>query len=321
VKLHPKTIAALHPERIAFPASIILKFLLTFFYPIVWLLNQVTTPLLKMLGVDSLKKGHDQLSPEELRTIVDDAGSTIPHRHQGMLLNILDLESATIEDIMIPRGEMFCIDINDSEAEILQQLEKCEFTRVPVYEDNIDNIIGILHMRNLGKLLSANDFSKDAFKKILREPLFSPEGTGLHMQLMNFQKEKRRIAIIIDEYGTVLGLATLEDILEEIVGDFTSNLALDDDEYEALKDGSFLISGSCSIRDVNRQTGWKLPVDGPKTLSGLVLEHLESFPDALASVKIDNYVIEMLDIKDNVIEKARVFPLKRSAIQGSFLFK
>ncbi len=320
-EITPKTIGALYPERTAFSASLPLHFLFIAFYPAVWLLNIVTASLLKIIGLDPNKKHQDQLSPEELRTIVDDSSSAIPHRHQGMLLNILDLESATIEDIMIPRGEMFCIDIEDSETEILQQLEKCEFTRVPVFQGNIDNIIGILHMRNLGKLLSASDFSKDAFKNILREPLFSPEGTGLHIQLMNFQKEKRRIAIVIDEYGTVLGLATLEDILEEIVGDFTSNLALDEEEFEALKDGSFIISGSSSIRDINRQTGWKLPVSGPKTLSGLVLEQLESFPDALASVKINDYVIEILDIQDNVIEKARVFPLKRVAIQGNLFFR
>lgn len=320
-EITPKTIAALHPERVAFPASIILKMLLTLFHPVVWTLNHVTKPLLKLFGLDSQKKSHDQLSPEELRTIVDDAGNLIPLRHQDMLLNILDLESATIADIMVPRGEMFGIDINDSEEEILALLEKCEFTRVPIYQGHIDNIIGILHMRNLGKLLSANNFTKEAFKNIIREPLFSLESTDLHMQLMNFQKEKRRIAIVIDEYGAVLGLATLEDILEEIVGDFTSNLALEEDEFEALPDGSFLILGSCSIRDINRQTGWKLPMKGPKTLSGLILEHLESFPDGLTSVRINGYIIEMLDIQDNVIEKAKVFTLNKSHHHANFLFK
>lgn len=320
-EITPKTIAALYPERIAFPASLILKYLQTIFYPAAWLLNQVTKPLLHSLGFDGDKKTHDQLSSEELRTIVDEAGSLIPMRHQYMLRNILDLESTTVKDIMVPRGEMFCIDLDDSEAEILGQLEKCEFTRVPVFRGNIDNIIGILHMRNLGKLLSTNNFSKEAFLNILREPIFSPENTDLHMQLINFQKEKRRISIVIDEYGTVLGLATLEDILEEIVGNFTSNFGINDDVMETLPDGSLLISGSTSIREINRQTGWNLPLEGPKTLSGLVLEHLESFPDALASVNINHYIIEMVDLEDNVVEKARVFPLTPPTGQTGHLFR
>ena len=320
-EITPKTIAALHPERIAFPASYILKPLLTVLYPVVWLMNQFTAPLLKLAGLDTAKKHHDQLSPEELRSIVDEAGTLIPIRHQDMLRNILDLESASVKDIMIPRGEMFCIDLDDSESTILEQLEKCEFTRVPVYQGNIDNIIGILHMRNLGKLLSSNNFSKTAFRKIIREPFFSPENTDLHTQLLNFQKEKRRISIVIDEYGTVLGLATLEDILEEIVGNFTSNLEINEDIIETLPDGSLLIPGSTSIREINRQTGWKLPTNGPKTLSGLVLEYLESFPDALASVNIDNYIIEMIELEDNVIEQARVFPLNQPVNQTSFFFK
>lgn len=311
-EITPKTIGALHPERIAFPASIILQILMTLFYPVVWMLNQVITPLLTICGIDTRNKHQEPLSADELRTIVDDADSHFPSRHRGMLLNILDLESVTLEDIMIPRGEMFCLDINDSEQDILKKLERCEFTRVPVYQDNIDNIIGILHMRNLGKLLSSKAFSKDAFRSILREPLFSLESTDLHMQLLNFQKEKRRISIVIDEYGTVLGLATLEDILEEIVGDFTSNLAIDEEDFETLPDGSFIIPGSCSIRDINRQTGWHLPINGPKTLSGLVLEHLESFPDATACVNINHYIIEILDVNNNLIGKARILRPKTS---------
>ncbi len=306
-EITPKTVAALYPERFAFPASAILTVLLKVLYPVVWLVNHITDLLLRILGLDPKKAQDDQLSSEELRTLVDEAGDLIPDRHQGMLLNILDLETATVEDIMIPRGEMFAIDLDASEEVILKQLENCEFTRIPIYNEDIDNIVGILHMRSLGKLLSNHDFSKDALRKIIREPVFVPEGTGLHMQLMNFQKEKRRIAVVVDEYGAIMGLVTLEDILEEIVGEFTSNLTNINDEFELQRDGSFIVPGSVSIRDINRKTGWKLPVDGPKTLNGLILEHLESFPDAVAAIQIDQHTIEMLEFNGNVIDSARIY--------------
>lgn len=306
-EITPKTIAALYPERVAFPASIILKILLKVLYPMVWLVNHITDLLLRIVGLNPNKINDDHLSSAELRTIVDEAGDLIPDRHQRMLLNILDLETATIEDIMIPRGEIFAINIDDTEDEILKQIENCEFTRVPIYQENIDNIVGILHMRNLGKLLSNHSFSKEALCKIFKEPLFVPEGTSLHMQLMNFQKVKRRIAVIVDEYGSIMGLVTLEDILEEIVGEFTSNMTDHDDDFELQRDGSLVIPGSISIRDVNRRTGWKLPINGPKTLNGLILEHLESFPDAVAAIKIGPYTIEMLEFKDNVIDSVRIY--------------
>jgi Mg2+/Co2+ transporter CorB len=224
-----------------------------------------------------------------------------------MLLNILDLEKATIEDIMVPRGDMFALDLSDSEEHLLEQIKQCEFTRLPVYEDDIDNILGILHTRNLAKYLSAKPFSKDAIRSIMREPQYTPEGTGLHMQLVNFQQGKRRIAIVVDEYGAVMGLVTLEDILEEIVGEFTSNLVGEFENFSRSEDGSITIPGSASIRDINRYNGSHLPIDGPKTLNGLVLEHLESFPDANVSVQIGNYLIEIQKIQDHVIESAKLY--------------
>lgn len=308
----PKTIAALYPERLAFPASWLLTVLLAILRPVVWLVNTITNGVLFVLGIDPKGAQNDQLSSAELRTIVDEAGDLIPNRHQHMLLNILDLEHATIEDIMIPRGEMFALDLNDSEEEMLAKLKDCEYTRLPVYEDDIDNIVGILHTRNLAKYLSTNHFSKDAIKQLMREPFYTPEGTGLHMQLMNFQKQKRRIAIAVDEYGEVMGLVTLEDILEEIVGEFTSNLIDDYDGFIANSDGSFIIPGSASIREINRFTLFELPLDGPKTLNGLILENLESFPDANATIKIDSHVIEILEINGHIIEKARLYSAKES---------
>ena len=309
-EITPKTIAALYPERLAFPASLVLAGLLKVLYPAVWVINHITDMLLKLVGLDPNKSMDDALSSDELRTLVDEAGQLIPDRHQGMLLNILDLERSTVEDIMVPRNEMFAIDINDPESTILQQLRECEYTRIPVYEDDIDNIIGVLHMRNLGKLLSGDKpFSKKALRSIIRTPLFSPEGTGLHMQLMNFQKETRRIAIVVDEYGAVMGLVTLEDILEEIVGEFTSNLDDDQDEIEQQADGSIITPGSTPIRDINRKTGWKLPLSGPKTVNGLILEHLESFPDARVAIRLDRYIIEILELHDNLVQRARILTL------------
>lgn len=306
----PKTIAALYPERLAFPASWFLSILLAILYPIVWLVNIITNGVLFIFGIDPKGTKNDQLSSAELRTIVDEAGDLIPNRHQHMLLNILDLEHVTIEDIMIPRGEMFAIDINDSKEDMLNKLQQCEYTRLPVYEDDIDNVIGILHTRNLAKYLSTNSFNTDAIKQLAREPFYTPEGTGLHIQLMNFQKQKRRIAIVVDEYGDVMGLVTLEDILEEIVGEFTSNLIDDYEGFIANADGSFIIPGSAGIRDINRFTLFDLPIDGPKTLNGLILENLESFPDANATIKIGSHVIEILEINEHIIEKARLYSAK-----------
>lgn len=302
----PKTIAALYPEKVAFPASLVLAVLLKLLYPLVWLTNHITSFLLRLIGINPEAQQIDQLSSDELRTIVDEAGELIPNRHQDMLLNILDLQNATAEDIMVPRGEMFALNLSDSEETILQQINQCEYTRLPIYENDIDNVLGILHTRNLAKHLSHQPFSKDAIRKLMREPAFTPEGTGLHMQLVNFQKEKRRIAIVVDEYGAVMGLVTLEDILEEIVGEFTSNLIDDFENFTIDKSGAFIIPGSASIREINRYTHFKLPLDGPKTLNGLVLEHLESFPDANITVKIDKYLIEILDIENHIIETAKV---------------
>jgi len=311
-EITPKTIAALYPEKFAFPASRILVVLLKLFSPIVWSINLVTDALLKILGINANQSRDDHLSSEELRTIVDDAGDLIPESHQRMLLNILDLESATVEDVMVPRGEIYAIDLDEDEANLLEQFRACEYTRVPIYQGEIDNIIGILHMRNLGRALSENTLSKDLIRSIIREPVFTPEGTGLHKQLLDFQKETRRMSIVVDEYGAVMGLVALEDILEEIVGEFTSNL---DDEYDffaRLDDGSFMVPGSASVREINRFTKFKLPTDGPKTLNGIVLEQLESFPDANVTVEVNGYMIEILHIEDSIIENARVYKTNKS---------
>lgn len=313
----PKTIAALHPENIAFPASVVLKPLLIILYPLVWLINHVSNFLARLLGVDPHHHGKgEQLRPEELRTVVDEAGDLIPDQHQEMLLNILDLEKATVEDIMIPRNEVEGLDMEDDMSTLLRKIRSSEYTRLPVYQGDINNVVGMLHLRNAAKFLYGEDreISRDAIKRFAREPYFIPLSTPLHTQLLNFQQQKRRIAIAVDEYGEVQGIVTLEDLLEEIVGDFTTNLAEEQQqEIAPIGDGWYLIEGSASIRDINRALNWELATDGPKTLNGLLMEHLESIPDGNTCVQIDEYRFETVTLTEKVIDQVKVRPLQSQA--------
>lgn len=310
-EISPKTIAAMHPEKIAFPASHILTPLLKILFPVVWLINVVTNNLLKLFGFDPQNHTETPLSRDELRTIVDDAGPLIPKRHQGMLLNILELEEVTVEDIMIPRTEVIGLDLDDDDETLLEQLRSLEFTRIPVYQDDINNIIGILHQRNVSRVINESGvLDRRLLRRQIVEPYFVPEVTPLHMQLIHFQREKNRMGIVVDEYGVVQGLVTLEDILEEIVGEFTSNLADQSEDIQKRNDGSYLMDGSVTIRDINKTLDWELPTDGPKTLNGLLLEKLESFPGARVAIKIENYVFEVIEVKDNMLYRINVRELE-----------
>jgi Mg2+/Co2+ transporter CorB len=307
-EITPKTIAAYHPEKIAFPASAILIPLQFILFPVVWLINNVTNGLLLLIGVNTKNQLNDQLSMDELRIIVGEAGPHIPRRHQGMLLNILDLEHTTVEDIMIPRNEIVGIDLDDSDEEILEQLRSYEATRIPVYQEDINNIVGILHQRNISRALDENgNFNREQFSNLMSDAYFTHETTPLNTQLFNFQKQKRRMAVVVDEYGVVQGLVTLEDILEEIVGKFTSNLTEETKDIHKMADGTFIIDGTATIREINKNLGWELPTDGPKTLNGLLLEHLESFPDTPVSVRVNNYCFEVIEVIDNLIKTAKAF--------------
>ncbi|MGO1763008.1 MAG: HlyC/CorC family transporter, partial [Halomonadaceae bacterium] len=220
----PKTYAAIKPERIAYPTSYALEPLLKLLYPLVWLVNVVSNGLLRLIGVKSVDNGGDSLTRDELRTVVHEAGTLIPYRHRAMLLSILDLENVTVNDIMVPRHEVLGIDLDDSLEDILTQIRTSQHTRLPVYKGDINNIIGMLHLRNAARFLSRDEVTKASIVQEAREPYFIPESTPLHTQLLNFQKQKRRIGIVVDEYGDVEGLVTLEDILEEIVGEFTTDV-------------------------------------------------------------------------------------------------
>ena len=303
----PKTLAALHPERFAFPSSLILKPLLTILYPLVWSANTVANGVLRLLGVNPNAASNDQLSQEELRTVVNEAGAMIPPRHKSMLLSILDLEKVTVDDIMVPRNEIVGIDIEEEFAAILEQLRAIQHNRVPVYKGDINNIIGILHMRNMARLLDLEEINKTALLNETSAPYFVPEITPLHTQMINFQKKKLRSAFVVDEYGEVLGLVTLEDILEEIVGDFTTDVEEHNHDIIARGDGSYVITGATNIRDINKDLQWQLPIDGPKTINGLITEYLEEIPEHRVCITMDNYRMEILQLKDNRIQTVKIW--------------
>lgn len=303
----PKTLAAVHPERIAFPAVFVLKPLGDALNPFVWVINRLGNGVLWLFGVKVAAREGEPMTREELRTVVLEAGSLIPRKHQRMLLSILDLESVRVADIMVPRNEIVGIDLNDSEEKILSVIDNCQHTRMPVYRDNIDNIAGILHVRNLPRVFGLREqFRKDRLEGILREPYFIPMGTPLHKQLIQFQQRRLRVALVVDEYGVIQGLATLEDLLEEIVGEFTTDLQAFVADIHKQGDGSCLISGSASIRDINKQMNWDLPADGPRTLNGLILEHLQTMPESGTSLRIMDYTMEITQTAGNAVRMAHV---------------
>jgi len=303
----PKTLAALHPEKVALPTSAILSVLLKVFYPFVWALNKITNGLLNLLGVSPEKHQGNSLSAEELRTVVYEAGALIPEQHQNMLVGVLDLENATVEDIMIPRNEIVGIDINDEWKDIERQLANFQYSRILLFRDNIDDAIGFVHPRELMRLLIKEQLTKASLLRAASEVYFIPEGTPLNTQLLKFQGAKDRIGLVVDEYGDIQGLVTLADILEEVVGEFTTDIAEDTNEdILAQPDGTFLIDGSINLRDLNREMKMNLPTDGPKTLNGLILEYLEEIPQGRLSVKLAGYPMEIVDVQDNMIKTIRL---------------
>ncbi len=308
-EITPKTIAALHPERVAFPFSFVLLPMLKLFMPFVAAINSITNGILRIMGFRPDTQSGEVLSQEELRTIVTESGSMIPSRHRRMLVNILDLEQVTVDDIMVPRNEVYGIDLDDDDDAILVQLQASKHTLLPVWREDINDIKGVLHMRNLSRVLSTDGLNRVALMQEIEAPYFIPENTPLHTQLLQFQQKKVRLGMVVDEYGDVMGLVALEDILEEIVGEFTSNLAEESEAIQSLDDGSHLCSGTISIRDLNKQQGWDLPTDGPKTLSGLALEALEAFPSGAVAVKIPGYLLQVEAIEGTLISQVRIKPL------------
>lgn len=302
----PKTLAALQPERVAKPAAYVYYPLLKLTYPVVWLLNAISNGMLLLLGVSPNKLSGDALSQEELRTVVMEASSLIPRRHKRMLLSILDLENVAVDDVMVPRNEIVGLDLDDSIDDILSQLQNSPHTRLPLYRENLDNIVGIVHIRKLARLLTSGRLDRDSLCDLAREPYFVPEGTPLHVQLVNFQASKRRYALVVDEYGDIQGLVTLEDILEEIVGEFTAMPITLYQEADRQSDGSYVVSGTANIRDLNRSLNWGLPTDGAKTVNGLILEELETIPSPGTTLDIDGFSIEIMQTADKAVKTVRI---------------
>lgn len=311
-EITPKTLAALRPEIVAYPVSLPLKLLQKVLYPLVAMLGWVSNGLLKLLGVDLSNKGNDSLSTEELRSVVRESGTDLPLNRQSMLLGILDLERVTVDDIMIPRNEVTGIDLDDDLESIIGQLRTTPHTRLPVFRNDINQIEGIVHMRQIARLLSHDQLTKESLLEACNEPYFVPENTPLSTQLLNFQKQKRRIGIVVDEYGDVRGIVTLEDILEEIVGEFSNQDVLRSPDIHPQDDGTLVIDGAAYIREVNRALGWKLPCDGPKTLNGLITEALEHMPDSGICLQIGNYRLEILQAADNRVKSVRAWTISAS---------
>lgn len=303
----PKTLAAMHPEKFALPATLFLEPLLRLLYPFVWFVNLSSKAIFKIFGIRQTTSS-DKLSSEELRIVVNEAATMIPKGHQQMLLSILDLEKVTIDDIMIPRNEIIGIDLDDDWSDIIKQLAETQHTRLPVFEGDIDHMVGIIHIRRALRFFHLEDSTKDDFRKIIREAYYVPTSTPLNTQLLNFQHERRRNAMVVNEYGDILGLVTLEDILEEIVGEFTTDPSATRKDAQTQEDGSYLIDGSITVRELNKILGWKLPIEGPKTLNGLIIEYLEHIPDPGTSMMLDNYPIEIIQTTKNAVKTVLIDP-------------
>ena len=305
----PKTVAALYPEKVSFPASFFLLPMLKVLYPLVFLVNGITNFILKLLRISTDDSDSGSLSREELRTVVHEAGAMIPKKHQDMLVGILDLEKVTAEDIMVPRNEIVAIDINHEWKDIQKQLINSQHTRVLLYRDSIDDAVGFVHVRDALRLLSKDEFTKSSLLRAVREIYFTPESTPLHTLMYKFQAVKERIGLVVDEYGDIQGLVTLEDILEEIIGDFTTSMVPDHSkEADTQQDGSVLVDGSANVRELNKEMDWHFPTEGPKTLNGIILEYLEDIPEANISLRLAGYPLEIIEMKDNVVKTVRIMP-------------
>lgn len=302
----PKTLAALNPERLAFPAAHIYSVLLKIMYPLVWLVNLIANSFLKIFG--SPENENVSLNREELRSVVNSAGTNIPKGHVDMLIRVLDLESSTIEDVMVARNNIQGIDLDDDWAEIEEQILSSSFTRVLVYRGNVDNVLGFIHLRKLLTLLKEGSLDRDQLESIIRPAYFVPEGTNLTQQLINFRESSRRIAIVVDEYGDIQGLVTIEDILEEIVGEFSTVPTNLIHEVQKMDDGSYWADGAIHIRELNRQLEIELPTDSAKTVNGLITEHLQMIPVPGMTVLIHDYPLEIRQTRNNAVKIVVIHP-------------
>jgi Mg2+/Co2+ transporter CorB len=317
--LAPKTLAALRPERIAFPSAFVLRPLLKLSYPVVWVINGLANGLLRLFGVRVQARMAEKMSADELKTLVMEAGVLVPETHQEMLLAILELEKVTVDDVMVPRGEIEGVDLDADWDDIVSKIGTSRYTRLPVYRGSLDQIVGLVHLRKVMHLMHTGDFNRDTFLRLIVEPYYIPEGTPLSTALLNFRASHRRTALVVDAYGEILGLVTLEEILEEIVGDFTTTGAALAEEVQAQADGSYLVHGSVTLRDLNRRLDWDLPTTGPKTLNGLIVEHLEDLPAPGTSLMLHGYQVDVVRTRGTSVQLARIrhMPTPEDADSGS----
>lgn len=307
-EIMPKTVAAHYPERLAFILCWPLGWIFMLLYPLVILTNGVVNGILYLFGMRKPTLGSEHVTIEELRTIVAEHSKSIPTQSKNILLGLIDLKEVTVDEIMVPRNEITGIDLQEDWSTISMQLAHSQHTRLPLFQDTIDNVTGMLHMRDLVGLFNKNGFNKEGLINAAEEVYFIPEGTSLMTQLMNFQNSKKRIGLVVDEYGDIQGLVTLEDILEQVIGKYTTGIASDTKFVHPQQDGTFIIDASMAIRELNRTMTWELPTEGAKTLSGVIIEYLEVIPHPGTCVRLNGYPLEVLAVKDNKIETVRVFP-------------
>ena len=307
-EIMPKVLAASYPERIALPSSYLLAPLITLFHPVVSIATAIVKGLLGIFGIKvQTDQSKQKMTLDELRGMVLDAGHFMPRKHQKMLLNLVDLERITVNDVMVPRNLIEALDIDMDAGELRQQIITCHHTLLPVCDGAPSNIIGILHVKRVLALLDESTLDLAQLREILHEPYFIPSDTPLLKQLQQFQERHTRMGLVVDEYGELLGLVTLENILEEIVGEFTTQSPSQTGKFLRQEDGSILLEGSSSLRELNRKLGLHLPLNGAKTLNGLILDHLEDMPEAGVSLKIAGYPIEIIQTQDRIVKVARIF--------------
>lgn len=308
----PKTIAALYPEKVAYPSSLLLAPLQVLMMPLVWLLNIITRMLMRLMGINTDVVASGALSKDELRTLVNESRSQISRRNQDMLLSVLDLEKVSVDDIMIPRSEIVGIDINDDWKSIERQLRSSPHSRIVLYRESLDDAISMLRVREAWRLMSEKqEFTKEIVLRAADEIYYVPAGTPLNVQLVKFQRNKKKVGLVVDEYGDIQGLVTVEDILEEIVGDFTTSMSPSlAEEVRPQNDGSVIIDGSASVREINKAFNWTLPEDEARTVNGMILEELEEIPVTGTRVRIKQYDIDILDVQENMIKQVQILPAK-----------
>lgn len=310
-EMTPKTFAAIYPQQVAFACSLPLKVMQGILAPLVYIISFASNAILRIFGISIDRIQKEALTGEELRSVVHEAGGLLPVEHKSMLISLLDLEQATVEDIMVPKSDIVGIDLDQPWQQMLEQLETAQHTRLPIYRGSIDRLEGMIHVRDVLNLALEDNLDMDSFLKAADAPYFIPEATPLNVQILNFRKMKRRSCFVVDEYGDILGLVTMEDILEEIVGEFTTDIAAFSRDITHEKGGSVIIDAGVTLRHLNRMMSWNLPLIGPRTLSGLIIEHLGYIPPADSCLMIDNYRIEILRISDNTIRSVRMVKINK----------